>query len=1032
MFVYDKLDEPDDNRQMKKLAILKREDLIDQKMLDIFHTLRMVGNQAVHEVYDSLAEAKTALSMAFKAGVWFMQVYGEWDFEPKKFVLPKREDTNNQVIIDKVSKEYEEELARLREKLAEVRKQESSSEEVEERKKQSNRSAAKMDLTEDETRLIIDKKLQIRGWEVDTNNLRYSKGTRPEKGRNMAIAEWPIDRSKSRPKRADYALFIGKKLVGIIEAKRKSKDIPADLEQAKTYAREIKLKNEEQVGSWNEYKVPFIFATNGREYLKQLKEKSGIWFLDGRVRTNHPSVLPDWYTPEGLNELLKQDKIGANQRLEEESFDYLKDSNGLSLRDYQVTAIKRAEEAIRKGQREILLAMATGTGKTRTIIGLAYRLVKSKRFKRILFLVDRTTLGEQAEDSFKESTIENMMKFDSICEIKGLDDKEPERETKVHMATIQGMVRRIMDNSNPEDSPAVDWYDCIIVDEAHRGYLLDKEMGEDELKYRDPRDYISKYRRVIEYFDAVKVALTATPALHTKEIFGKPVFKYSYRQAVIDGYLVDHEPPHQIKTKLSTEGITFKEGEKVAIYDPVTGEITNSEELPDDLNFEVDSFNKKVITESFNRTVIKDIINDLDPGSHEKTLVFASTDEHADMIVRIFKEEFEEAGIPVDDDAVEKITGSVKDPSMMVRKFKNEMYPNIAVTVDLLTTGIDVPKISNLVFLRRVRSRILYEQMLGRATRLCDEIDKTHFNIFDAVRLYEGLEKVSTMKPVVANPSINFTDLVEELSQDKDEARQKKCIDGLVAKLQRKKRRIKGESKEKFKYLAGGKEPEEFIDWLKESQPAKVSKELENLQGLFAFLDENSSQSNKQIISTEVDELREHSRGFGNATKPEDYLDEFGRFVRENLNKIPALEIVCQRPKELTREALKELKLELDSHGFNKTSLNTAWREWKNEDIVADIISFVRQQALGTPLMSHNERIKGAMDKVRKMQNWKRVQLNWLDRIEKQLLNEDIIDKESFKQEPFKSQGGYKRLNKIFAGELDSVLELINENLYAS
>ena len=124
----------------------------------------------------------------------------------------------------------------------------------------------------------------------------------------------------------------------------------------------------------------------------------------------------------------------------------------------------------------------------------------------------------------------------------------------------------------------------------------------------------------------------------------------------------------------------------------------------------------------------------------------------------------------------------------------------------------------------------------------------------------------------------------------------------------------------------------------------------------------------------------------------------------------------------MTREALKELKLELDSHGFNKTSLNTAWREWKNEDIVADIISFVRQQALGTPLMSHNERIKGAMDKVRKMQNWKRVQLNWLDRIEKQLLNEDIIDKESFKQEPFKSQGGYKRLNKIFAGELDSCL----------
>ena len=140
------------------------------------------------------------------------------------------------------------------------------------------------------------------------------------------------------------------------------------------------------------------------------------------------------------------------------------------------------------------------------------------------------------------------------------------------------MVKRILYNDD-DTMPAVTDYDLVIIDEAHRGYILDKEMGDDEILYRDQLDYQSKYRSVVEYFDAVRIALTATPALQTTQIFGQPVFKYTYREAVIEGYLVDHDAPHELETRLSKEGIHYKSGDTVIIYDAVTGEITNSELL---------------------------------------------------------------------------------------------------------------------------------------------------------------------------------------------------------------------------------------------------------------------------------------------------------------------------------------------------------------------------------------------------------------------------------------------------------------------
>ena len=289
---------------------------------------------------------------------------------------------------------------------------------------------------------------------------------------------------------------------------------------------------------------------------------------------------------------------------------------------------------------------------------------------------------------------------------------------------------------------------------------------------RDQMDYQSKYCSVVEYFDAVKIALTATPALQTTEIFGQPVFKYTYREAIIEGYLVDHDAPHRLSAKLSAEGIHYRKGDTVVRYDPVTGEVTNSELLEDELDFDVESFNRQVITEPFNRTVLAEIARDIDPESPDvqgKTLIFAVNDDHADLIVKILKEIYTEMGM--DNDAIMKITGSVgggnkKKVKDTIKRFKNERFP---------------------------------------------EIHRTHFEIYDPVGVYDSLEAVNTMKPVVANPGATFEQLLDGLEVLEDERQVKNQIDQIIAKLQRKKRHMDAETMEHFVNMTGGQDPTQFI-----------------------------------------------------------------------------------------------------------------------------------------------------------------------------------------------------------------------------
>lgn len=1055
------------------LRRLSYERIIPKEAADVFHVLRKVGNQAVHEADGTHAEALASLKFARQLGVWFHRTYGrEPNFKPGPFIPPPGPVDATQALTDEIAELRRavaegqdavaaarlraDEQARARETAEQKLRREIDERAVWEQLAQESeaarldiaakltllqataeaapraeltefmqlgeRAAAHFDLDEASTRDLIDQQLRDRGWDADTRTLRHSRGTRPARGRNTAIAEWPTANGP-----ADYALFAGTTLVGLVEAKRRRKNVSAAIDQAERYS--VGLVSTPGVdlagGPWGDHRAPFVFAANGRSYLRQIETESGIWFRDTRRAANHRRALVDWPTPDGLVAQLEIDLDAAAASLRSQTFDF-----GFPLRPYQRNAIVAVEDALTNERRRMLIAMATGTGKTKLAIALLYRLLVAKRFRRICFVVDRSALGTQTAGEFSTTKVVSGKTFAEIFGLKGLEDVIPDTETRVHICTIQGLVRRVLFAADASEAPPVDQYDLMVIDECHRGYLLDREMSDAELSFRGEEDYISKYRRVLDYFDAVKIGLTATPALHTVDIFGDPIFRYSYREAVIDGYLIDHEPPVRIETALARAGIEFHKDEEVELLNTKTGEIDLAH-APDEIHFEVEQFNKKVVTEDFNRVVAEELAKHIDPALPGKTLIFAATDAHADIVVKAIKKAFADAYGEIDDAAVRKITGSVDRVQTLIRSFRNDADPKIAVTVDLLTTGIDVPSITNLVFLRRVNSRILYEQMIGRATRQCPEIGKEVFRIFDAVDLYPHLQDLTEMKPVVVNPSIGFDQLMRELIAAKNDVERETIREQLAVKLRRRLRTLADASRQQFEAMAG-ETPEATLKRLLETEPAALSAWFASRAGLGPILDWQSDGDNPTYvpISRHEDQVIAVSRGYGDAEKPQDFLDSFAAFVRDNMNTIAALKLVVQRPRDLTRADLRELRLALDRKGYSEANLRRAWADTKNEDIAASIIGFIRQAALGDPLVPYEERVHAAMRRVMASRAWTEPQKRWLKRIGEQVEKEIVLDREAIDREPFVADGGFTRLNKVFGGELETVLAGINEEMW--
>ncbi len=1035
--------------QYDLLHRLQESGVLPREVALLFGEVRRTGNAANHALAGDHRTALATLKIVWQLGVWFHRTFSDPAYKSGPFLPPappgdesaelkaeltrlrqafsEYQASHQQAVQqlqtaqeeagfwERMAAEAEQQKHALAQRLSEQQAQAAALpvEALDQVTTQANQAASAVLLDEDATRALLDEQLRLAGWEADSLHLRYKDGARPEAGRHLAIAEWPTE---SGP--ADYALFIGTACVGVIEAKRRNKDVAAAIDQAKRYARGMLDADKQPLPLMNgDYRVPVVFSTNGRPFQRQFKEVSGTWFCDLRRPQNLRKALEGWYTPQGLKDLLKQDIAAAEQALDNLGFNF-----SFPLRRYQRAAILAAEQAIRDGKAQCLLAMATGTGKTKTCIALVYRLLKAQRFRRILFLVDRSALGEQAANAFKETQMESLQRFSDIFGLKELDDAIPDADTQVHIATVQGLVKRILYSDEPLP---VDTYDCIVVDECHRGYLLDREMSDTEATFRDQKDYVSKYRRVLDHFDAVKIGLTATPALHTSDIFGPPVFVYSYREAVLDGHLVDHDPALHIRTDLNQGGIHYHAGEQVAVYN-VEKESVDLYNTPDELDFEVAEFNKKVITENFNRVVCTALTDYLTPFGPEKTLVFCATDRHADMVVRLLKEAFQAKQIEVEDDAILKITGSADKPLALIRKYRNETQPVIAVTVDLLTTGIDVPPISNLVFLRRVNSRILYEQMLGRATRKCDDIGKDSFRIFDAVGIYDSLEAFNTMKPVAQNPNIGFAQLVAEIREHAGSEMGDQAKVQLLAKWQRKKRHLTDSQRQAMEQA--GVSPEDFGPWLKQQSVQTLAAWFTNNPDLGECLDRKREfPADPVVISTHDDTLQGIDPHYG---KPEDYLEKFALFIKEHGNTLPALTAVVQRPRELTRKDLVQLITVLDGQGFDERSLTAAWAQRTNHDIAARLLGFVRQAALGDPLVPFDQRVDAGVQRLMQQHAFTAVQKDWLKRLASQIKANVVLDEALINEGPFRQQGGFRKLNQVFDGRLGELLAELNEAIW--
>lgn len=885
------------------------------------------------------------------------------------------------------------------------------------------------DMTEEELEAVtrrkrINKTLTQLGWTIadyednlDTSRLNYH-----------AVQEYPVATG-----RADYALFVNGLWIGVIEAKRLTVGSQAALEQAKRYSKGAF----EGVGNWRGYRVPFLFSSNGEL----------VYFLDIREESNLTRELTTFYTPDALAELF--------QRNYGEYYQWLKThpvEENDRLRPYQISAIAHTEKAITEGKRELLIAMATGTGKTFTIVSGIYRLLASKTVQRVLFLVDRRALAAQAVRAFASFQTPNGNKFNQEYEVYsqsfkkdefGEDDKfnsqvlpnsylvEPSpSHTFVYVSTIQRMKLNLLGQGavNSEETGDLETeadaeqleipihaFDLIIADECHRGYTSSE---------------ISAWRKVLDYFDALKIGLTATPAIHTVSLFKNIVYRYTTEQAIADGYLVDYEQVN-INSNVKINGTFLKEGEVVRSVDRETG-AKYYETLEDEREFNSTDIERKITSPDSNRKIIQEIAqyaykHEEETGRFPKILIFANNDldhiSHADQVVSVCKDVFARG-----DDFVQKITGKADRPMQKIREFRNRPQPKISVTVDLLTTGIDIPAIEFIVFMRPVKSRILWVQMLGRGTRRCDDINKTHFKIFDCfggslVEYFADSTDFKIDPPRKQTMPINqvINNIVDQIDPDGH-------IDILTRRVHRIDRNISEEGREEFKRFIPDDNISEFARNLEDRMKTNTE-EMMNLLQDEEFQDflENYPRAQKTFYIAEGVEDTVSSETVIQWQKPEDYLDSFYRFITENSDEIEALKVLRQSPQKWNAEVLEELREKLNQNRFTEEKLQRAYQLVKNKAL-ADIISLIRSAYNPSEeVYTAQERVDKAISAVTSDREFSQEQLKWLGYIREHLIQNLSINMEDFEYAPiFERYGGRGRAKKVFGNQLNQLIDELN------
>lgn len=914
---------------------------------------------------------------------------------------------------------------------------------------------------EQAARDIIDENLLQAGWSVQNKNrIDFSAST------GIAVREYSTDVGP-----ADYVLFIDRKPVGVIEAKPDhwGQKITTVETQSSNYA-DAELRWFE-----NNEPLPFVFESTGVL----------IRFTDGRDPKPRSREVFNFPRPETMQEWLVQPDSLRRRLLG------FPDLDASGLRVCQINAIENLEASFKQNRPRALIQMATGSGKTYTAITSIYRLLKHADSKRVLFLVDTKNLGEQAEQEFMAYVpSDDNRKFTELYNVQRLTSTFVAKDSQVCISTIQRMYSLLkgqeLDGEAEEINPAEltlqpkelvqvvyskqippEFFDFIIIDECHRSIY-------------------NRWRQVLEYFDAFLVGLTATPDNRTYGFFKKNVVsEYSHEQAVADGVNVGNEV-YVIDTEKTKHGGQLRANQQIEKRERLTRrkrwEIQDEDEA-----YSAKQLDRDVVNPDQIRTVIqtfREKLPEIFPGRNEapKTLVFAKTDSHADDIIQTVREEFDEGN-----EFCKKVTYRAdEDPKSVLAQFRNDYYPRIAVTVDMIATGTDVKPIECLLFMRDVKSRNYFEQMKGRGTRTLAHDDlkkvspsvvsgKTHYVIVDAVGVTKSIKYSS--QPLITKPTVPLKDLATGVMMG---IRDEDTVSSLAGRLARLNQQLNRTEKERIKELSGGTELIQIVGKLlaaidpdhiqnKAREIESVSNDSEPTpevcnQAREKLVDDATSIFNGELIEL-IDSIRRtkeqvidregldtvlHTGWEGDAYEnAETMAQEFQDYLEAHRDEIEALAIFYDQPHrrcELTYTIIREVldKLKDDQPRLSPFRVWQAYAlldDYKGNQPISELTALV---ALIRRVCGIDAAISPYSNTVRRnFQDWimkyhsgsgekfNKEQMEWLQMMRDHIISSFHLDREDLEMAPFDSKGGMGQMYNLFGDRMDNVIDELNKALAA-
>ena len=909
---------------------------------------------------------------------------------------------------------------------------------------------------EEKARLTIDKKLIESGWviqDVKSLNLSASLG--------VAVREFPTSTGP-----VDYALFIEGMPVGVIEAKKtdEGENITAVEGQSSRYAN--------STFKWIKSIYRIRFAYEATDKLTRFTDYNDVKYRSRTVFSFH--------RPETLAALLKQSDTVRNNMKHFPEFD------PTGFRKCQITAIENLDKSFADNRPKALVQMATGAGKTFTAITAAYRLLKYGKMNRILFLVDTKGLGEQAEREFLAyRPTDDNRSFSQIYGVHRLKSSYIPEGVQICISTIQRMYSILkgdeLDESAEEtsfnefvtaDSKAPkevvynekyppEFFDCIIVDECHRSIY-------------------NVWNQVLEYFDSFIIGLTATPDKRTFAFFNENVVsEYPREQAIIDGVNVG-EDIFLIETNIG-KNTTHIMKQMIEVRSRLSRE-KRWKQLDEDVDYRPSQLDWDIVNPSQIRTVIRtfkeNVFTSLFPRRKEvpKTLIFAKTDSHADDIIQIVREEFGEGN-----EFCKKITYSADNPESVLSSFRNDYYPRIAVTVDMIATGTDVKPIECLIFMRDVRSKNYFEQMKGRGTRTLSKDDlqkvtpsatdnKDHFVIVDAVGVTKS--KKSDTRTLERKPSVSMKELMMNVALgDKSED----TLTSLANRVIRLNSQMTPSEKKEFVEKVGdsaGQIAEKLLNAFdedailhkaqeqfatiepSEEQIAEAKKALV-VDAVAPFQNpdvrdyiENVRRSHEQIIdNVNLDEVLFAGFDSQQEENADRVISSFREFIDENRDEIIALRIIYNqnyKDRPMAIEGLKALYEKLKAKGITVERLWDCYAIKKPEKVkrgtmaqLADLISIIRFE------MGYTESLAPFADRVNyNFMQWTLrrnagavhftdEQMEWLRLVKDHIAVSLSIETSDLDLNPFDRKGGLGRFYEVFGESYEAILMEMNIELVA-